>query len=35
MGGRNDSNNTDLYITIGLVSALAVIIAIPMFIRKK
>ena len=35
MGGRDDSNNTTLYITIGLVSALAVLIAIPMFIRKK
>ena len=35
MGGRDDSNNTSLYVVIGLISALAVIIAIPMFIRKK
>lgn len=35
MGGRDDSNNTNLYIMIGLISALAMIIAIPMFIRKK
>ena len=35
MVGRDNSNNTVLYFVIGLISALAVIIAIPMFIRKK
>ena len=35
MGGRDDSNNTTLYVMIGLVSVLAVLIAIPMFIRRN
>ena len=35
MGGRDDSDNTNLYITVGLISALAVLITVPMFIRKK
>ncbi len=35
MGGADKGNNTNLYVVIGLISALAVIIAIPMFIRKK
>ena len=35
MGGADKGNNTVLYVVIGLISALAVIIAIPMFIRKK
>ena len=35
MGGADKGNNTNLYIGFGLISALAVIIAIPMFIRKK
>lgn len=35
MVGRDNSNNTVLYVVTGLISALAVIIAIPMFIRKK
>ena len=35
MGGADKGNNTSLYIMIGLVSALAVLIAVPMFIRKK
>ena len=35
MGGCDDSDNTNLYITVGLISALAVLITVPMFIRKK
>ena len=35
MGGADKGNNTNLYIGFGLVSALAVLIAVPMFIRRK
>ena len=35
MGGRDDSNNTTLYVMIGLIAALAALIAIPMFIRRN
>ena len=35
MGSADTGNNKNLYVVIGLVSALAVIIAIPMFIMKK